>query len=414
MPGSGAPPPVDDAFRSLPKRYLGAPAGFDATFQVRLGDLGRTWEIRLTEHTALVRPGASRTRPDVTIATDAETWLALRAGELSGLDAFRARRLTARGELDLAVGFEGMFRLPGDRPPLLRVHDVKLRSGLEISTLTMGEGPDVLLLHGLGSAKSSFFELASALAAAGYRVHALDLPGFGGSSKPLRAPYSASWFAEAVLGAMDAQAIDRAHVVGNSMGGRVALELALRRPERVRSVVGLAPAVAFVKRGFHPLVRVLRPELSVVAPRAMPRRIVEAQFWSMFADPSRIDPAVADVAVDEFVRIYRTPGARLAFFSAARHLYLDAPFGPNGFYRRLSALRPPALFVWGTHDQLIPAAFKRHVAEWLPSAEQLVLDDCGHAPQVERAEQAAGLVRRFLARAEMTGPRDERHLRVAA
>jgi pimeloyl-ACP methyl ester carboxylesterase len=59
--------------------------------------------------------------------------------------------------------------------------------------------------------------------------------------------------------------------------------------------------------------------------------------------------------------------------------------------------------VWGSHDKLIPPGFKRHVAEWLPRAEQIVLEGCGHVPQVERPDQTNGLIRRFLARADALG-----------
>src|SRR4051795_10258827 len=153
---------VQEAFHTLPARYLGAEPGFDATYHVVLGDAGHTWEIRCTTHGARVRMGATQRRPDVTIGTDARTWCRLRQGEISGIEAFSQRLLYARGELDLALGFEGLFRLPNGRPPLLRVHDVPV-GRLKVSTLTMGEGPEqVLLLHGLGSAKSSFFATAGA------------------------------------------------------------------------------------------------------------------------------------------------------------------------------------------------------------------------------------------------------------
>src|SRR5215211_962281 len=218
---------VSDAFASLPDRYLGAEPGFDATYQVRLGDVGRTWEVRATPDRCTVGPSQTRD-PDVVIGTDASTWLALREGRISGLDAFAQRRLHARGDLDLAVGFEGLFRLPGDRPPLVRVCQVETPEGT-ISTLVSGDGPEhVICLHGLGSNKTSFFQTVSALTP-DYTVHALDLPGFGSSSKPARAAYDASYFARSVDGYMDAMEIDRAHVVGNSMGGRIALELALDR-----------------------------------------------------------------------------------------------------------------------------------------------------------------------------------------
>src|SRR4051812_49110484 len=103
---------VDRAFRSLPERYLGAPEGFDTTCHVVLGDLGRSWEVRCTSRGARVRAGGTRRRPDVTIWTDADTWLALREGTLSGIEAFSRRRLWARGRLDDAKAFEGLFRLP--------------------------------------------------------------------------------------------------------------------------------------------------------------------------------------------------------------------------------------------------------------------------------------------------------------
>ena len=113
---------------------------------------------------------------------------------------------------------------------------------------------------------------------------------------------------------------------------------------------------------------------------------------------------MADVVVDEFQRIYASAGGRIAFLSAARNIYLEAPYGRNGFYGRLAQLEPPVLFVWGSHDRVIPPAFGRHVARWLPSAEQIVLDGCGHVPQVERAEQTSELLQGLFGRTEAPGP----------
>ena len=387
---------TEEAFRSLPGRYLGADPGFDATFQIRLGDVGRTWEIRTKGDRCEVRPSPSRD-PDVVIGSDAVTWIALREGRLSGLDAFAQRRLYARGDLDLALGFEGLFRLPGDRPPLLRVTDVEI-PGATIRSLVSGQGSDpVICLHGLGSNKASFFETVSALAP-DHAVHAIDLPGFGGSSKPARGAYDAPFFARAVLDYMDAAGIAGAHVVGNSMGGRIALEVALRAPDRATTVSLLAPALAFRKRReFVPLVKLVRPELAAI-PHPMGAARVRAYFWGMFARPERLDPAAADIAVDEFCRTYRSRSARIAFFAALRNIYLDAPHGERGLWTRLAGLRPPALFVWGDSDRLVPAAFSRHVAQALPSARQIVLAECGHAPQVELADRTNDLIREHIAK----------------
>ncbi|MFI5122012.1 MAG: alpha/beta fold hydrolase [Vicinamibacteria bacterium] len=381
---------VREAFSELPDRYLGTPADFDSTFQIRLGDVGRTWEVRLRGPRCEVRPSPTR-EPDVIIGTDASTWLGLREGRLSGLDAFAQRRLYARGDLDLALGFEGMFRLPGDRDPLLRITDVETGKG-RVKTLIAGSGNEqVICLHGLGSNKASFFQTVAALAPE-CTAHAIDLPGFGASDKPARGGYNARWFAAAVRGYMDALEIDRAHLVGNSMGGRVAIELAFDEPERVASLSLLTPAIAFRRRQLAPLVKLLRPELAVI-PHSLRERVVRDQFWGLFAQPERLDPAAADVAVDEFCRIYRSRSARIAFFAAARNIYLDQPDGEDGFYARLAELQPPALFVWGDSDRVIPPGFSRHVAAALPSASQVILEDCGHVPQVELPEQTNLLIR---------------------
>ena len=102
LPGPATPArrsdPIEDGFRTLPERYLGAERGFDATYEVRLGDIGRTWEIRCTEHGARVRKGVTKRTPDVVIGTDSEIWLRLREGELSGIEAFSQRTLYARGD----------------------------------------------------------------------------------------------------------------------------------------------------------------------------------------------------------------------------------------------------------------------------------------------------------------------------
>ena len=153
----------------------------------------------------------------------------------------------------------------------------------------MGEGPEhVVLLHGLGGAKSSFYDTAAALSHR-YRVHAIDLPGFGGSSKPPTARYDATFFARTVLAAMDSLGIARAHIVGNSMGGRVAIEIGLEHPERVGGLALLCPAVAFVRREWHPVVRVLRPEFGLL-PHSLGRARIESQFWALFADRDLVDP----------------------------------------------------------------------------------------------------------------------------
>jgi pimeloyl-ACP methyl ester carboxylesterase len=202
-----------------------------------------------------------------------------------------------------------------------------------------------------------------------------------------------------VLELLDALEIERAHFVGNSLGGRIAIEVALREPGRARALGLLCPAVAFIKRTFHPIVRLARPELALV-PHRFRRAAVSGRFWQMFAERDLVDPSLADIAVDEFQRIYGSAGARRAFMTTARNIYLEPPYGKRGFYPRLATLATPALFIWGSHDRIVPAAFKPYVAEALPHVEQIVLDGCGHVPQIERPQQTNALLTRFFAHAD--------------
>jgi pimeloyl-ACP methyl ester carboxylesterase len=356
-----------------------------------------SWGVELEPDSCRVlsKPGPD---PDTVIGTDAATWLELREGDLSGLDAFRSRRLWVRGNVDLAVAFEGFFRLPNGRLPLVRLHDVTAGKA-KISTMTSGDGPEkVVLIHGLGSNKTSFYETASALTP-DYTVHAIDLPGFGSSSKPGRAPYDPPWFARSIVRFLDSLGIDRAHLVGNSLGGRVALEVGLAAPDRVATLSLLSPSMAWRRnRGFVPIVKLLRPELAAI-PHPIAGGIVRRQFWNLFGRPERLHPSSADIAVSEFLATYRDHAARVAFHSVARAIYLEEPFGENGFWTRLESLAPPAMFVWGQEDPLVPLAFSHHVAEALPEARQIVLEECGHVPQVELPEDTNALVHDFIAHA---------------
>ena len=188
-----------------------------------------------------------------------------------------------------------------------------------------------MCLPGLGGTKASFMNTVAALADT-HRVIAIDLPGFGDSVKPIRAAYDAPWFARTVIATLDALDLDRVHLIGNSMGGRVALETALRHPDRVERVVGLAPAVAWLsERRWAPLLKLIRPELGLLqpAPRAVVNRIVRGVV------PGAREGWVA-AGVDEFLRAYLTPRGRAAFYACARNIYLDEPHGDKGFWTRLA------------------------------------------------------------------------------
>ena len=348
---------------------------------------GEAWDAVLDGDAPRLEPAPADTAPDALLTADALAWERIARDVRGGMDAFRAGRLHVRHNLHLGVGFlAATSGITG--PGRLRFQSVATPVG-RISTLQAGQGDPVVCIHGLGATKSSFLPTLAALADA-HRVVALDLPGFGESAKPIGAPYDAPWFAHAVRDVLDALDIDRAHVVGNSMGGRVAIEMGLSHPDRTRRLALLSPALAWLReRRWAPFIRALRPELGLLQPT--PRPVVEGIVRRLI--PGARDGWAA-AGVDEFLRSYFSARGRAAFYAAARNIYLDEPYGERGFWTRLRELSPEAMFVWGRQDNLVPIAFMRHVERALPAARHVELD-CGHVPQLERPRETHAAMRDF-------------------
>ena len=332
---------------------------------------------------------------DTTVFADTQTMVAMMSGEISGIEAFIEGRLRVRGNLSLSLRLSGLIGAT-DRPARFERAAEVAPGGVKTFYLEAGSGPPVILLHGLGATNASMLTTLWELST-DHRVIAPDLPGFGASGKPIRS-YNAGFYSDWLLGFMDELKIDRADLIGNSMGGRVAIEAALCAPERVDKLVLLAPSPAFIKkRQFTDIVKFLRPELALV-PLPLPRKQVLRGLKRMFSQPERLEDAWYDAAVDEFLRVFSTPRGRIAFFSAARQIYLEEPHGDVGFWDRLKGLERPALFVWGERDTLVPPGFARHVEKALPGVESIILEDCGHVPQYEWPDRTHQLVRSFFER----------------
>ena len=377
--------------RTLAERFdaraFDAPAG-RARLRLRVtGD--SDWDATV-EHGLMRLAPANGDRPDARLAADAATWGRIAADVRGGMEAFSRGKLKIRDDLHLGVGFlaatSGM-----QGPERLELGRVRTAIG-EIALLQAGSGDPVLLLHGLGATKASFLPTVAALAG-DFRVYAIDLPGFGDSAMPVGAPYDAAFFARAAVAVLDALEIERAHVIGNSMGGRIALELGFEHPDRTGQLALLAPSLAWLReRRWAPLLKAVRPELGLLQPA--PRLVVDRIARAMV--PGGNDGWSA-VGVDEFLRGYLTPRGRAAFYAAARNIYLE---DPETFWSRLRELQSEALFVWGRQDRIVPIGFARHVREALPAAEHLELN-CGHVPQLEAPGATHRAVRAFLARASL-------------
>lgn len=354
-----------------------------------------SWTISSRAGRVIAEPGAAR-RSTATVYVDALTLAEMLEGMHSGVELWLKGFVRVRGSIALALKLEALLKGPRPahyaRPRQLQVAGIDtfvMEAGVDSS----GKLP-VVLLHGLSATGASMLPTLPPLAHE-HRVIVPDLPGFGDSGKPLIA-YHAEFFASWVIALLDTLGIERAHLIGNSMGGRISIEVGLKYPDRVGKLVLYCPAVAFRKlRQLAPLVRLARPEFGAL-PLRMPRSVVMGAMQQIFSRPDRVPAPWFDAAADEFLRVFSTRRGRIALFSAARQIYLDHPWGELGFWERLAELQPPALFVWGDRDVLVPSGFSKHVEEALPHAKSVVLEDCGHVPQFELPEVLHPLVRAFL------------------
>ncbi len=386
-----APPATLEALQDLVDRFepddIDVPSG---RARIRLGvSDGQDCDAVIAMPEVRLEPASERRGSDARLRADSQTWEAIAADVRGGMDAFRRGRLEVRDNLHLGIGF--LAATSGSREPeRLRFERISTAKH-GFSVLEAGEGRPLLCIHGLGGTKASFMTTVAALAPLGHRVIAVDLPGFGDSSKPRSAPFDAPWFARVLTELLDELGLERVDVAGNSMGGRIAIEMGISAPERVEKLVLLAPALAWLKeRSWKWLLQMPLPRLGYLQPT--PR-------WAVEPVVRRIVPGGAQgwtaAGVDEFLRAFCTPAGRYAFYECARNIYMDEPYGADGFSTRLKKLAPESMFVWGRQDMLVPHSFMRHVERALPRARHLELE-CGHVPQLEMPVRTHVAMHEFL------------------
>ena len=262
--------------------------------------------------------------------------------------------------------------------------------GARVRYVRKGSGPPVVLLHGFASSLYTWKDVLPALAA-GHDVVAIDLPGFGGSSIPR--PLQATSYPGVVLAVMDRLGLDRASLVGNSLGGSVAVAVAGEHPERVdRLVVIDSAGFNFRARDRPWILRLVAAPGVAAAVERLPvrRRLVAAGLRQVFFH----DELVTEERIDEYAAPMLRPGAA----RAAAEL-LAAP-GPPDFAALITRVRAPTLVIWGREDTWIPVEHAGRFTAAIPGATAVVLDACGHTPQEEKPADVAALLQRFLARVD--------------
>ena len=272
-------------------------------------------------------------------------------------------------------------------------HQHRMRiDGREVNYVDAGTGPALVFLHGLGASWQSWLENIPEFAR-DHRVVAMDLPGFGYSELPaedISIEYYASWS----FRLLDELGIDASALVGNSMGGFVAAEMAIRRPERVQRLAVVSAAVFWqTYRRAQPLVQLARLSDAMVAGALIrvtddvatrPRLRSWALATAGFRYPHLIDRELAH----EMVRSAR----RTDGFLPALEALADFPLE-----QELPKIACPALIVWGAHDTLVPVKDARRMEELIPDSRRVVFERTGHVAMLERPERFNRLLREFLA-----------------
>lgn len=240
------------------------------------------------------------------------------------------------------------------------------------------EAPPLVLIHGFGGSLHSWRRVAPELAAAGYRVIALDLPGFGYSERP-HAPwtYTPEGQAETVAELLPRVGVgegERIHLAGHSFGGGVALAFAAARPGRVSSLVlvdSTLPAFSRAPRADWPLYRPLTYFL--IRTLGLRRVFVRAALEKAFHDDSLVTRELVDEYRDRL--LLRGP--------AGAYRGLTGPLPQERLAVDLAEVAPPTLVVWGEEDALIPIRAGRAAAEAIPRARLRTIPGCGHIPMEE-------------------------------
>lgn len=250
--------------------------------------------------------------------------------------------------------------------------------GIGVRMLERGSGRSVLLIHGLGGSIESWSQNIDALSQES-RVLALDLPGFGQSDKP-KISYTILFYRNFVAKFMESLGINNASIVGSSLGGQIAAELAVTRPALLDRLVLSNPAGA-LPRSFRGS-PALRRYMKVTSARSLEE--VKRALYAV--DKRPVDDSYAKLVFERLSQ----PNARAAFQSALKESASAPRLGP-----RLSRIHSPTLVLWGKEDIMIPAKFAEPFMR-MKNCRVVLLERCGHRPHAERPRVFNSLVSVFL------------------
>ena len=263
--------------------------------------------------------------------------------------------------------------------------------GLNIRYVQAGEGPVVLLLHGLAASLLTWYCNIDVLADAGYRVIAPDLPGYGDSDKPGHLDYGPVSAADFVYDFSQELGLERFSMVGSSAGGLIAGLFALEYPAMVERMVLVGSGGFGRKLSWFLRVMSIPVLGGLVYQPWLNNKMGVSKY--LFYQP----PAILEELLPEMDRVKLLPGARTAMLrSVSSSINLWGLRKEAYILERLKGSEVPLMTVWGANDIIIPVSHAAAVRRELPESTVRIIPECGHWPQMEKPGQFNPMLTSFL------------------
>jgi pimeloyl-ACP methyl ester carboxylesterase len=260
-------------------------------------------------------------------------------------------------------------------------------NGIITHVYETGAGTPLILIHGFMGTYCDWRRNIPELARH-FSIKAFDLPGFGYSDKPVDFPYTADGYASFLMALMDKLNISKATLVGNSLGGQIALTACLKYPDRISSLV-LIDSGGFPGCVKFPLFRLLKPPIlgealmSMISPIA-----VRYTLGSIFKDKSSV---TGDI-VSYYYNVYKTANARNVPPTVIRNVVINE----IQITGRLKEINCPVLILWGAQDKVIPVSYAHMFKQSITESRLLIMEGAGHLPQIDKAESVNSAIIDFL------------------
>ncbi len=270
-------------------------------------------------------------------------------------------------------------------------HQTVNLDGVNVHYVQAGQGPVVLLLHGLGTSLATWRRNIQPLAEAGFTVLAPDLPGHGDSDKPETLSYDPTAGAALIDAFLTSLGVDRSTVVGNSAGGLVVALFALNHPQKIDRLVLVASGG--LGRRVSWFLRVLSlPILGELLYQPWLHEMMGINKRIFYQTPPGLDEVLAEIH-----RVRSLPGSKRAVLRSIRSSINYWGLREQRYIlAQLKQLPVPLLTVWGENDIIIPVSHAASVRKVLPHSLVHTIPQCGHWPHMEKAEEFNRLLTQFL------------------